>query len=175
MRALLMDGDAHAAYAISHMLTTAGWIVDNANSAREGLSLARQTYYDIVITDLILPDLSGAELVRHVRATDLTRPMLVLSVVHETNARTVALEAGANAYIQKPFSQKELLMRLGRLGRQERESTASRPPSGSRSRLGKLNATCLRSCAIEVDLPLAFLDGLGNRSPFPEGDKPENR
>lgn len=131
MRALLMDGDARAAFAIAHMLTTAGWIVDHADSAAQGLTRAEQNHYQAVVSDLILPDISGRELVRRIRGTNLMRPLLVVSQASEENARMIALEAGADGYIQKPVGRTQLLTRLRWLLRLPEESTASYPPPGA--------------------------------------------
>lgn len=132
MLALLMDGDPHAAYAISHMLMGAGSMVDHAGSAERGMVLAQQNHYDVVIADLILPDLSGRELVRRIRAVSPTRPLLILSRVNDTNGRTNARDAGADAYIKKPIDRNSLLDGLRSLvGHRAGRAPSPQPPCGS--------------------------------------------
>lgn len=112
MRALVLDSDDRAAHAIGLMLQASQFRVERADTVKHAAGLARQHAYDIVILDLIMPDLSGRELIRRMRAMAPLQPLLVLSRVDQPHARTVALEAGANGFLVKPFTRAELLARI---------------------------------------------------------------
>lgn len=115
MHALVVDEDARSAYAIELMLRSCGLAVERAASARQGLNLAGCSGYDILLTDLMLSDMSGCQLMRRMRSICITSPILVTSRLAQTQARAIALEAGADGYIAKPFSRAELLESVARL------------------------------------------------------------
>lgn len=112
MRALVLDADARASHAIGLMLEASNMGVDRADSAKQAIELTRLHHYDVIVLDLILPDMSGRQLVRRIRGDDIARPMLVLSRVDQPLARALALEAGADAFMPKPFTRAELLARI---------------------------------------------------------------
>jgi len=113
MHALILDADLRAAHAVSLMLQAAGISVDRAGLAAQALELGRRHSYDLLLLDLILPDLSGRQLVRRMRAACVGRPMLVMSRLPQ--ARSTALDAGADGFLQKPFGRSELMARIRRL------------------------------------------------------------
>lgn len=127
------------------MLATAGWAVDHAISAASGLVLAQQHHYDIVVADLILTDLSGRELVRRIRNTALSRPLLILSRVNGANARAIAMEAGADAYLEKPIDRKRLLDGLKGLLGYSSKPALPRPSSCGSSGVGRDKIDALHS------------------------------
>lgn len=115
MRALVLDADARAAYAIGLMLKGCDVAVDWAATAKQGLNLARRFTYDLLLTDLLLPDMSGRQLVQRLRGVCVACPIVVISRLDQAQARTVAIEAGANGFIAKPFGRAELVGRIQNL------------------------------------------------------------
>lgn len=96
-----------------------GFEVSSAMSGRDGLTLVQNTKPDLLIVDLMLPDMSGNEICRTVRSSPLgkTLPILILSARGEEIDRVVGFELGADDYVTKPFSMRELMLRVRALVR----------------------------------------------------------
>jgi two-component system cell cycle response regulator CtrA len=112
MRILLIEDDLVAARGISLMLTSSGAVVDHADTGEEGLELARHYDYDIVVLDLMLPDIEGFEVVRRMRVSRNDTPVLILSGLSRPQAKVKGLGLGADDFITKPFDKAELLARM---------------------------------------------------------------
>ncbi|MCI0756103.1 response regulator, partial [Teichococcus vastitatis] len=96
MRALLVEDDATTARGIAMMLKGASMITDTASTGEEALELAALYDYDIVVLDIMLPDLEGYEVVRRLRASRVETPVLVLSGLSRPQAKVRALDMGAD-------------------------------------------------------------------------------
>ena len=112
MRVLLVEDDLIAARGIVLMLKTGGTIVDQADTGAEALELVRHYDYDIVILDLMLPDMEGYEVVRRMRLARIETPVLILSGLSLPQAKVKGLGMGADDFITKPFDKAELLARM---------------------------------------------------------------
>ncbi len=112
MRVLLVEDDLTAARGISLMLKSGGAVVDEADTGEEALELARHYDYDIVVLDLMLPDMEGYDVVRRMRAARIEVPVLILSGLSRPQAKVKGLGAGADDFITKPFDKAELLARM---------------------------------------------------------------
>ena len=112
MRVLLVEDDLTAARGISLMLKSGGAVVDEADTGQEALELLRHYDYDIVVLDLMLPDMEGYEVVRRMRATRIDVPVLILSGLSRPQAKVKGLGVGADDYITKPFDKGELVARM---------------------------------------------------------------
>ncbi|MBW8268403.1 response regulator transcription factor CtrA [Caldovatus aquaticus] len=112
MRILLVEDDLATARGITLMLKQAGMIADGAATGEEALELARHYDYDIVILDLILPDMEGYEVVRRLRAARVETPVLILSGQSKPQAKVKGFGMGADDYITKPFDPAELVARI---------------------------------------------------------------
>jgi len=87
-------------------------VVDDVDNGEEALDLVKHYDYDIVLLDLMLPDIEGYEVVRRMRAARVDTPVLVLSALSRPQAKVRALGAGADDYLAKPFDRDELLARV---------------------------------------------------------------
>jgi two-component system cell cycle response regulator CtrA len=87
-------------------------IVDTADTGEESLELARLYDYDIIVLDLMLPDMEGYEVVRRLRAARIETPVLILSGLTRPQAKVRGFGMGADDYITKPFDQHELVARI---------------------------------------------------------------
>jgi two-component system cell cycle response regulator CtrA len=94
------------------MLKSSNAVVDQAETGEEALELARHYDYDIVVLDLMLPDMEGYEVVRRMRASLLDVPVLILSGLTRPQAKVKGLGMGADDYITKPFDKAELIARM---------------------------------------------------------------
>lgn len=87
-------------------------VITTASEGKTGLELAAAHSYDVILLDLGLPDMPGADVCAQLRKADITAPILVLSGLKELNTKISLLEAGADDYMTKPFSVAELRARL---------------------------------------------------------------
>lgn len=110
-RILVIDDEPQITRALRTALTAQGFDVRTANDPSEGLEVLREWPPDLVITDLIMPGISGVEVCRAVRAKGPT-PVLVLSVRDHERSKVEALDAGADDYVTKPFGIQELMARV---------------------------------------------------------------
>ena len=112
MRVLLVEDDLTAAHGITLMLKTGGAVVDQADTGEEALELVRHYDYDIVVLDLMLPDMEGYEVVRRMRLARIETPVLILSGLSRPQAKVKGFGVGADDFITKPFDKAELLARM---------------------------------------------------------------
>jgi two-component system KDP operon response regulator KdpE len=110
-RILIIDDESQITRVLRAALSAQGYDVRTANDPEEGLQLYRDWAPDLVITDLVMPGMSGVEVTRAIRVRAST-PILVLSVRDHERSKVEALDAGADDYVTKPFGIQELLARV---------------------------------------------------------------
>jgi len=110
-RILVIDDESQITRVLRAALSAQGYDVRTANEPEEGLRIFRDWAPDLVITDLMMPTMSGVEVCRSIRSRGTT-PVLVLSVREHERSKVEALDAGADDYVTKPFSIQELLARV---------------------------------------------------------------
>jgi two-component system KDP operon response regulator KdpE len=110
-RILVVDDEPQIARVLRRSLAARGYEVQAADEGEEALGIFNSWAPDLVITDLSMPNMSGLELCRRIRATSQA-PIIVLSVKGEERAKVEALDAGADDYVTKPFGMDELLARV---------------------------------------------------------------
>jgi two-component system cell cycle response regulator CtrA len=114
------------------MLKTEGIIRDMTDLGEDGLEIGKLYDYDIIILDLMLPDIDGYEVLRHLRDARVVTPILILSGLGDTDAKLKGLATGADDYLVKPFDKRELIARIHAIVRR------SQGHSDSIIRTGKL-------------------------------------
>ncbi len=112
MRVLLVEDDITTARGVSLMLKSTGAVVDMTDTGEEALELVRHYDYDIVVLDLMLPDMEGYEVVRRMRAMRKETPVLMLSGLSRPQAKVKGFSVGADDFMTKPFDKAELLARM---------------------------------------------------------------
>lgn len=112
MRVLLIEDDLTAARTIVLMLRAAGAVVEHSSLGEESVELTKHYDYDIVLLDLMLPDIDGFEVMRRMRIARNDTPILILSGMVRSSAKVKALGLGADDFITKPFDNAELLARM---------------------------------------------------------------
>ena len=117
MRVLLVEDDPQLSAFLLRALREVGAVADHAADGREGLFLAAGGGYDVLILDRMLPKLDGLSILRTLRASGDTTPVLVLSALGEVEDRVAGLRAGGDDYLVKPFAFSELHARLDALAR----------------------------------------------------------
>jgi two-component system copper resistance phosphate regulon response regulator CusR len=112
MRLLIVEDDRKLAEFVARGLRAERFSVDIASDGFEGQSYLDSYQYDLLILDLMLPKLSGSDLLRRARRSDSTLPVLVLTARDATEDKVTQFEAGADDYLTKPFDFAELLVRV---------------------------------------------------------------
>ncbi|MFD4636919.1 response regulator transcription factor [Lentzea sp. NPDC058436] len=125
MKVLVIDDEAGFAAALRDGLVAEGHAVDHAGNGVDGLWLARENPYDVIVLDLMLPGINGYEVCKSLRAEQNWTPVLILSAKNGEWDEVDGLDVGADDYLTKPFSYPVLLARLRGLARRR---ATPRPP-----------------------------------------------
>jgi two-component system cell cycle response regulator CtrA len=144
MRVLLVEDDNATADSIELMLKSEGMVVDTTDLGEDGLEIGKLYDYDIILLDLMLPDIDGYEVLRRLRDARVETPVLILSGLTETEDKVKGLGFGADDYLTKPFDKVELLARIQAIVRR------SRGHAQSMISTGKLNVN-LDARTVDVD------------------------
>src|SRR5215203_2719789 len=117
MRILVVEDEERLARLISRVLTEEGYTVETEGEGRRALLRALAGEHDLLIVDWMLPELSGVQLVKRLRAAEVGTPALMLTARDQIEDRVEGLDAGADDYLPKPFAFPELLARVRALTR----------------------------------------------------------
>ncbi len=112
MRLLVVEDEEKVVRFVTLGLKAERFAVDDARDGRIGLQMALETSYDLLIVDLMLPEISGTELISRLRRHNTTVPIIVLTARDAVDDKVSNFEAGADDYLTKPFSFAELLVRI---------------------------------------------------------------
>lgn len=123
MRIVYVEDEQFLAEAVIHMLKKAKIDVDHTIDGEEGLELALKPSYDVIVLDIMLPHLSGLEILQTIRERGIKTPVIMLSALNEVEDKIRGLDYGADDYLAKPFKTAELVARLKALVRRPALST----------------------------------------------------
>ena len=112
---LVIEDDTDTRNFVAKGLGEHGHVVDQSQDGRDGLFMASDGSYDLIILDRMLPALDGLGILKALRAADVATPVLILSALASVDDRIAGLESGADDYLVKPFSFSELLARVNAL------------------------------------------------------------
>ena len=112
MRVLLVEDDPATLKSIELMLKTSGMVVDSTDLGEDGLEIGKIYDYDIIVLDIMLPDMDGFEVLRRLRDARVTTPVLILSGLGESENKVKGFGVGADDYLTKPFNKEELVARI---------------------------------------------------------------
>ncbi len=112
MRILVIEDDVNMAKNIKMILENHGMIVETAEFGEDAIEMSKFYDYDLILLDLMLPDISGFDVLEAVRRQNVQTPVLILSSLGEVNDKIKALGVGADDYLTKPFNREELLARI---------------------------------------------------------------
>jgi two-component system cell cycle response regulator CtrA len=152
MRVLLVEDDSATARSIELMLKSEGFICDITDLGEDGLEIGKIYDYDIIILDLMLPDIDGYEVLRRLRSSRVNTPILILSGLAELDNKLKGLGFGADDYLTKPFDKRELVARIQAIVRR------SKGHSQSVINTGRLSVN-LDTRTVEVDSQPLHLTG----------------
>lgn len=111
-RMLIIEDDEAAARSLEIMLRSLGYVCDCVVLGEDGLAIAGLYDYDLIILDLMLPDLDGCEIISRIRKRKKNTPIIVVSGVSDSEQKLEALKAGADDFVSKPFEKRELVARI---------------------------------------------------------------
>ena len=125
MRVLLIEDDSAMAQSIDLMLKSEGFNVYTTDLGEEGIDLGKLYDYDIILLDLNLPDMSGFEVLKHLRVAKVQTPILILSGTSTIENKVKGLGVGADDYLTKPFHKDELVARIHAIVRRSKGHSQS--------------------------------------------------
>ncbi len=120
MRIVLVEDEPNSVAAVMLALKSTGAVVEHVETGEEALLLAKRYDYDLMILDLMLPDMEGYEVIRRLRWARLDLPILVLSGLTRPQAKVKGFSLGADDFLAKPFDQTELHARVQALVRRSK-------------------------------------------------------
>lgn len=123
MRILLAEDEEQLARVLKMAMTSSGYTVDAVDNGQKAVDLAKENAYDVIILDIMMPVKDGITALKEIRESGNQTYVIMLTAMAEVNDRVNGLDSGADDYITKPFSLKELLARLRSL---ERRTTTSK-------------------------------------------------
>ena len=152
-RILIVEDEKNIVDILSFNLSREGYETLEAYDGEAGLQLALEQDPDLILLDLMLPRMNGFDVCRSIRGAGRSTPVIMLTAREEENDKVLGLELGADDYITKPFSMRELLARVkANIRRSGMAETAAAPSAGAnRLELGRI--------AIDQDLLVAYKDG----------------
>jgi len=109
---LLVEDEKALRTTLSDRLRMEGYVVETASDGLEGVEMATNQPFDLIILDLLLPRRGGLDVCRDIRAAGMAIPILILTVRNDTVDKVVGLKLGADDYVTKPFEASELLARI---------------------------------------------------------------
>lgn len=112
MRVLIIEDDQTTSKTIQVALKSEGFICDSTEIGEDGLEIARHYEYDLIVLDLMLPDIDGYEILRRLRAVQVSTPVLILSGLSGIDDKIKGLGVGADDYLTKPYNKDELIARV---------------------------------------------------------------
>ncbi|AJQ95920.1 response regulator transcription factor [Gynuella sunshinyii] len=123
MKILVVEDDKTLSDFIGKGLREAGFLVEQCADGKEGLFILASESFELIIMDRMLPNVDGLTIIRTIRASGNMTPVLILSALDEVDQRVDGLSAGADDYLTKPFSFKELLARVQALLRRQNQTS----------------------------------------------------
>ena len=130
MYVLLVEDERRLAQVVRRVLEEEGHTVDTAFDGEEGLAMGLDGSHDVIVLDIMLPQIDGIEVCQSLRRNRVDTPVLLLTALDAVEDRVRGLDAGADDYLPKPFAFQELLARLRALGRRR---VQAREPSELRT------------------------------------------
>ena len=150
-RVLVVEDNVELAFGLRNNLEIEGYGVDVASDGTDGLATARREAPDLVILDLMLPELDGFRVLKGIRESRLTMPVLILTAKGEESDKVRGLKMGADDYVTKPFGLLELLARVEVLLRRGANAITNTPEGFGDVVVDRASRTVLRS-GVSVEL-----------------------
>ena len=121
MKILIVEDDPHLSEALEQIMKDQGYFADAVDNGMDGLYYASNNDYDVIVLDVMLPKMNGYDVIKMLRKQKVATPTIMLTAKSETDDKIEGLDSGADDYMVKPFSPKELLARVRALSRRTGE------------------------------------------------------
>ena len=148
-RILIVEDEAKIARFVELELVHEGYEVDKAADGREGVQMALEGDYDLILLDVLLPQLNGMEVLRRIRR-ESDVPVIMLTARDAVMDKVAGLDAGADDYITKPFAIEELLARI-RVALKRREAAATAEPTQASVAEPDHHVLCINGVSLDVE------------------------
>jgi len=170
---LVIEDDPRIQKALTRQFTAEGYTVHVSQDGNAGMAAVFEIHPDAVVLDLVLPGLSGREICKKIKSEANQTPVIVLSAVSEVADKVLLLELGADDYVTKPFSPRELLARVQAAIRRNHRSASKGSPSPETYCFGKIvvnftrmdvvkEGACVLLTAYEFKLLRYFIEHAGH-------------
>jgi two-component system cell cycle response regulator CtrA len=120
MRVLIVEDDNATARTVEAILKAEGFVCDTTDLGEDGLEIGKLYDYDLIVLDILLPDIDGYEVLRRLRSAKVETPTLILSGLSEPDSKIKGFGIGADDYLTKPFDRRELVARVHAIIRRAR-------------------------------------------------------
>ena len=166
---MMIDDDTELCEMVTEYLKIEGYSVTSVNDGKAGLDAAAGPGYAMVLLDVMLPRLSGVEVLRRLRERGVTVPVMMLTARGDAHDRIIGLEVGADDYLPKPFDERELVARMRAILRRA-GSVAAAPADNLQvgdvsvnigSRIAKCGEEALQLTAVEFDMLVMLMSSAG--------------
>jgi two-component system copper resistance phosphate regulon response regulator CusR len=121
MKILIIEDEVKTVQSLKKGLEEHQMVVEFAYDGLSGKRIAEEGHFDVIISDVVMPKMTGFELVKSLRRAGIATPILLLTAMGTTDDKVIGFEAGADDYLVKPFEFKELLVRIRALARRGKE------------------------------------------------------
>ncbi|RFD26450.1 DNA-binding response regulator [Mycobacterium uberis] len=154
IRVLLVDDESALTNLVTMALHYEGWVVEIAHNGREGLAKFDKVIPDVLVLDIMLPDMDGLQILERVRESGLDTPILFLTARDSVMDKVTGLTSGADDYMTKPFSLEELVARLRGLLR--RSAAQLTPPAAEALKVGDLRVNTASREVTRAGTPISL-------------------
>lgn len=138
MRILLVEDDAIMSKSMELVLKAEGYSCDTVTVGEDGIAIGKLYEYDVILLDLMLPDIDGLQVLKQLREADVRTPVLILSGVDAPDWRIQGFGLGADDFLAKPFDKRELVARIEAIVRRAKGTPAEKRVTG-KGRLTELS------------------------------------
>lgn len=145
LRALIVEDDPEIASIVRQGLENMGAQVDMESNGRLGFERAASTNYDVIILDMMIPEMDGFTVIQNLRSKGVTTPLLILSALRELDDRLRGLQLGGDDYMTKPFAMAELQVRVQNLMKRSNKANEATQLTFSDIKLNRLSRDVQRA------------------------------
>ena len=174
MKIILIDDDVELLELLDEFLSFNGMEVTTCPSGKEGLAMLEQETFDVAVLDVMMPGMSGLDVLKKISSDFSYLPVIMLTAKGEEIDRVVGIELGADDYMVKPFSSRELLARIKAIGRRKEKLTVVKEPEqvietapvrevelDEKKRIAIVRGKIIELSAIEFDILNIFIMNRG--------------
>ena len=158
MKVLLVEDEQKMALSLKVGLEEQGMSVELAFNGADGLNKSITNNYDVIVSDIMMPGISGLEMCKSLRSQSIQTPILFLSALSTTDNKVEGLEIGADDYLVKPFEFKELVARIKTLNKRNQGSLSTKNILTIRDLLLNLESRSVKRANVDIELTAREFD-----------------